>query len=96
MKPITHPQTASHQTECIDCIEEAKEQFESSSTAETELESVQRRINELEMMPSPEREFKKNATKRERLWHRKRELLAQINNPSYADDIELGRSQGMR
>lgn len=96
MNPITHQKTAEHQTECLECIDEAKEQFESTSSAETELESVQRRINELEMMPSPEREFKKNATKRERLWHRKRELLAQIHNPQYNEDIEWGRSQSMR
>ena len=48
--------------------------------AETELSEVQRQINILEMMDSPERERPKNANRRERLWSKKRELLARMNN----------------
>lgn len=48
--------------------------------AETELSEVQRQINELEMMDSPERERPKNAKRRERLWSKKREIIARMNN----------------
>ncbi len=48
--------------------------------AETELSEVQRQINVLEMMEIPERERPKNAKRRERLWSKKREILARMNN----------------
>lgn len=48
--------------------------------AETELSSVQIQINQLENMESPERDRPKFAKRRERLWAKKRELLAIMNN----------------
>lgn len=63
--------------------------------SETQLSDVQRQINELEMMDSPERDRPKYVKRRERLWAKKRELLALMSRdrtwPDSLDRISGGR-----